>query len=78
MKNSIELQKPPLDRAGIVQLKKAASCTDCEHISEAVGENCLKCSSSSFLCLARIPDRAEDERLNSNSSGGSSWSLKTS
>ena len=49
--------RAPLHPGGIVQLRKAALCVDCEHISEAEGERCPRCGSPSLLSMARILNR---------------------
>ena len=59
MKRLIEFEdiRTPQHASGIVQLKRAALCVNCEHISEAPGERCPRCGSPSLLCLSRILDR---------------------
>ncbi len=59
MKRLIEFEdiRTPQHAGGIVQLKKAALCVNCEHISEAPGERCPRCGSPSLLSLARILNR---------------------
>ena len=61
MKRLIEIEEinTPLHAGGIVQLRKAALCVNCEHISEAVGERCPRCGSPSLLSLARILNRKD-------------------
>lgn len=44
---------------GILRLRRAALCVDCEHISEADGDRCPRCGSASLLSLARILNRRE-------------------
>jgi rRNA maturation endonuclease Nob1 len=44
---------------GILRLRRAALCVDCEHISEADGNRCPRCGSASLLSLARILNRRE-------------------
>ena len=44
---------------GILRLRRAALCVDCEHISEADGDRCPRCGSASLLSLARILNRKE-------------------
>lgn len=44
---------------GILRLRRAALCVDCENISEADGERCPRCGSASLLNLARILNRKE-------------------
>ena len=44
---------------GILCLRRAALCVDCEHISEADGNRCPRCGSASLLSLARILNRRE-------------------
>ncbi len=43
--------------SGILRLRRAALCVDCEQISEADGERCPSCESASLLNLARILNR---------------------
>ena len=45
--------------SGILRLRRAALCVDCEHISEADGNRCPRCGSASLLSLARILNRRE-------------------
>ena len=44
---------------GILRLRRAALCVDCEHISEVDGDRCPRCGSASLLSLARILNRRE-------------------
>ena len=44
---------------GILRLRRAALCVDCEHISEADGDRCPRCRSASLLSLARVLNRKE-------------------
>jgi rRNA maturation endonuclease Nob1 len=59
MKRLIEIEdiRTPLHAGGIVQLKRATLCVNCEHISEADGDRCPRCGSASLLSLARILNR---------------------
>jgi len=45
--------------SGILRLRRAALCVDCEHISESDGDRCPRCGSASLLSLARILNRRE-------------------
>ena len=61
MKRLIEIEDmgTPLHGGGIVPLRKAVLCVDCEHVSAATGERCPRCGSPSLLSLARILNRRE-------------------
>ena len=51
---------PEMRKAGgILRLQRAALCVNCEHISEADGNRCPQCGSTSLLNLARILNRKE-------------------
>jgi rRNA maturation endonuclease Nob1 len=39
---------------GILRLRRAALCVDCEQISEPDGDRCPRCGSTSLPSLARI------------------------
>ncbi len=44
---------------GILRLRRAALCVDCEQISEGDGNRCPFCGSASLLNLARILNRKD-------------------
>ncbi len=44
---------------GILRLRRAALCLDCEYISEADGNRCPRCGSVSLLGPARTLNRRE-------------------
>ena len=60
MKRIKDQEIPEMRKAGgILRLRRAALCVDCEHISEADGDRCPRCGSASLLGLARILNRME-------------------
>jgi hypothetical protein len=58
MKRIKDEEIPEMRKAGgILRLRRAALCVNCEHISEADGARCPCCGSASLLSLARILNR---------------------